>query len=440
MIETEKQVIGSILMEPDCISKVYGILKPEMFTNKFYSDTYQNMLAMYDMGEHITVVALQNRLESKEREKAYISKALMETAKETVSSAVIGHCAEELINEYKSKQVQRLLASTSYLPNDIERSIGYLITELEAMRENRDSTCKTMKQIVEEYKGNYFREREEIGVKTGFYKLDDMFGVLEPGDVTVIAARPAVGKSALVTQIIGQMAERGKNVAYFNLEMNENQVYERFLSKMSEMELTRIRRAKQFLKDEESRFEKANEKLSNYSVTISTGSKKLSEIKNICRNQKFDVIVIDYLQLIEPDRQSANRAVEVGYLSGGIKNMANSIKPKPHVIILSQLNRSSERTETKEPELSELRESGNIEQDVSNAILLWNLQKDNYKAKGLKVAKNRMGVCGKLAYEFDGNHMMFRERQESFEQYERHIRDMAKNSPGFGACDDSPFD
>lgn len=440
MIETEKQVIGSILMEPDCISKVYGTLKPEMFTNKFYSDTYQNMLAMYDMGEQITVVALSNRLESKERPKAYISKSLMETAKETVSSAVIGHCANELINEYKSKQVQRLLASTSYLPNDIERSIGYLITELEAMRENRDSTCKTMKQIVEEYKGNYFREREEIGVKTGFYKLDDMFGVLEPGDVTVIAARPAVGKSALVTQIIGQMAERGKNVAYFNLEMNENQVYERFLSKMSEMELTRIRRAKQFLKDEESRFEKANEKLSNYSVTISTGSKKLSEIKNICRNQKFDVIVIDYLQLIEPDRQSANRAVEVGYLSGGIKNMANSIKPKPHVIILSQLNRSSERTETKEPELSELRESGNIEQDVSNAILLWNLQKDNYKAKGLKVAKNRMGVCGKLAYEFDGNHMMFRERQESFEQYERHIRDMAKNSPGFGACDDSPFD
>lgn len=440
MIETEKQIIGSILMDPDCISKVYGTLKPEMFTNKFYADTYQNMLAMYDMGEGISVVTLSNRLESKERPKANISKALMETVKETDSSVVIGHCADELINEYKSKQVQRLLGTVSYLPNDIDKSIGYLITELEAMRENRDSTCKTMKQIVEEYKGDYFCEKEKVGVKTGFYKLDDMFGVLEPGDVTVIAARPGVGKSAIVTQIIGQMAECGKNVAYFNLEMGESQVYERFLSRLAELELVRVRRAKQFLKDEESRFEKANERLSNYSVTISTGSKKLSEIKNICRNQKFDVIVIDYLQLIEPDRQNANRAVEVGYLSGGIKNLANSINPKPHVIILSQLNRSSERTETKEPELSELRESGNIEQDVSNAILLWNLQKDNYKAKGLKVAKNRMGVCGKLGYEFDGEHMMFRERQETFEQYERNVRDMAKNSPHFQPCDSAPWE
>lgn len=438
MIETEKQIIGSILMEPECIGKVYGKLKPDMFVNDFCRDAYQKMLAFYDMGEQISIVTLQNALESKERDKRYISSALMEIVKETDSSAVIGHCADELINEHKSKQVQRLLSSTSYLPNDIEKSIGYLITELEAMRENRDSTCKTMKQIVEEYKGGYFCQKDDNSLRTGFYKLDDKLGGLEGGDVIVLAARPGVGKSAIVTQIIGQMAERGKNVAYFNLEMGESQVYERFLSRLAELELVRVRRAKEFLKDEQRRFDRANDKLMNYNVMVSTGSKTVGEIKNIARNQKFDCIVIDYLQLVRSERKFSNRASEVGEISKSIKALAMELKVP--IILLSQLNRTSEHTETKEPEISELRESGDIEQDASIIILLWNISKDSHKAKGLKIGKNRQGELGKIGYEFDGEHMMFRERHETFEQYERHVRDMAKNSPNFEPCDSAPWE
>ena len=438
MIETEKQVIGSILMDNESISKVYGILKPEMFTDAIFADAYQKMLAMYDMGEQISVVALSNALESHERDKRYISSALMVSVKETDSSAFIEHCANELIAEHKSKQVQRLLGSTSYLPNDIEKSIGYLITELEAMRENRDSTCKTMKQIVDEYKANYFCEKQDNGIKTGFYKLDDKLGSLEGGDVIVLAARPGVGKSAIVTQIIGQMAERGKNVAYFNLEMGESQVYERFLSRLAELELVRVRRAREFLKDEQSRFDRANEKLMNYNVMVSTGSKTVGEIKNIARNQKFDCIVIDYLQLVKSERKFSNRASEVGEISKSIKALAMELKVP--IILLSQLNRTSEHTENKEPEISELRESGDIEQDASIIILLWNLSKDSHKAKGLKIGKNRQGELGKIGYEFDGEHMMFRERHETFEQYDRHIRDMVKNSPGFQPVDSAPWE
>ena len=109
MIETERQIIGSVLMEQESIAKVYGILKPEMFVNDFYRDAYQKMLGMYDTGEQISIITLSNALESKEREKSSISMALMECAKETDSSAYIRHCADELINEYKSKQVQKLL-------------------------------------------------------------------------------------------------------------------------------------------------------------------------------------------------------------------------------------------------------------------------------------------------------------------------------------------
>ena len=438
MIETERQIIGSVLMEQESIAKVYGILKPEMFVNDFYRDAYQKMLAMYDTGEQISVVTLQNALESKERAKTDISKALMETVKETPSSAFIRHCADELIAEYKSKQVQKLLSIPSYQQNEIDKSIGYLITELEAMRENRDSTCKTMKQIVSEYSTNYFCEREDKGLRTGFYKLDDKLGGLEGGDVIVLAARPGVGKSAIVTQIIGQMAEKGKNIAYFNLEMNENQVYERFISRLAQLELVRIRRANQFLRDEESKFTMANEKLASYNITVSTGSKTVGEIKTISKNQKFDCIVIDYLQLIKAEKNYGNRASEVGDISKSIKALAMALNVP--IILLSQLNRTSEHTETKEPEISELRESGDIEQDASIIILLWNISKDNFKAKGLKIGKNRQGELGKIGYEFDGEHMMFRERHETFEQYERHIRDMIKNSPGFEPCESAPWE
>ena len=438
MIETEKQIIGSILMDNESISKVYGILKPEMFTDAIFADAYQKMLAMYDMGEQISVVALSNALESNINDKTSISKALMESVKETDSSAFLGHCADELVTEYKSRQVQKLLNTISYLPKDIDSSIGYLITELEAMRENRNSTCKTMKQIVEEYKANYFCEKEDKGIRTGFYKLDEKLGGLEGGDVIVLAARPGVGKSAIVTQMIGQMADRGKNVAYFNLEMNENQVYERFISRIAELELVRVRRANRFLSDEEDKFAKANEKLMNYNITVSTGSKTVGEIKNIARNQKFDILVIDYLQLIKSERKFSNRASEVGEISKAIKALAMELKVP--IILLSQLNRTSEHTENKEPEISELRESGDIEQDASIMILLWNLSKDSHKAKGLKIGKNRQGELGKLGYEFDGEHMMFRERHETFEQYDRHIRDMVKNSPGFQPVDSAPWE
>ena len=438
MIETEKQIIGSILMDNESISKVYGILKPEMFTDAIFADAYQKMLAMYDMGEQISVVALSNALESNINDKTSISKALMESVKETDSSAFLGHCADELVTEYKSRQVQKLLNTISYLPKDIDSSIGYLITELEAMRENRDSTCKTMKQIVEQYKANYFCEKEDKGIRTGFYKLDEKLGGLEGGDVIVLAARPGVGKSAIVTQMIGQMADRGKNVAYFNLEMNENQVYERFISRIAELELVRVRRANRFLNDEEAKFAKANEKLMNYNITVSTGSKTVGEIKNIARNQKFDILVIDYLQLIKSERKFSNRASEVGEISKAIKALAMELKVP--IILLSQLNRTSEHTENKEPEISELRESGDIEQDASIIILLWNLSKDSHKAKGLKIGKNRQGELGKLGYEFDGEHMMFRERHETFEQYDRHIRDMARNAPHFEPCDSAPWE
>ena len=211
-------------------------------------------------------------------------------------------------------------------------------------------------------------------------------------------------------------------------------MYERVLSQTSEIGLTRIRRAKSFLGDEELIFNSANADMEKMNIVVSSGTKTVGEIKSESRHQNFDVIIVDYLQLIRSDHYYGNRASEVGDISKALKSLAMELNVP--VILLSQMNRSSEQRETKEPEISELRESGDIEQDASIILLLWNLSEDDKSLKGLKVGKNRQGEPLKSGLRFDGDHMKFFEMEEDFHK----VLEIAKNScAGFGGGNDCPF-
>lgn len=439
MNEAEKGVLGCILIDNNSMNDVYNKLKPEMFSSEFYQDCYAEMLAMYDRGENINFVSLSQALENRRWDREEVAIAAKECFEVAPTSAMIKSYASAVVKDYKARVVKDLIQRVSLKPCDIDGSIGEVIACLEALQECKEVRSKHMKQIVKENKGNYFNE--DVGkdlIKTGFYKLDDCLGGLEGGDITVIGARPGVGKSALVTQMIGQMALKGHHVCYYNLEMNESQVYERFVSRLAGLSLTRVRRAKKFLGGEQEAFDKANEELSGYDVVVSTGSKTVSEIRAESRHQQYDVIIIDYLQLIKADQRCASRANEVGDISKAIKALAGELHIP--IILLSQLNRLSEQKESKEPTMAELRESGDIEQDASNIILLWNLS-ENRKYKGLKVDKQRQGETMKEGMIFDGDHMRFEERHESFERFAAFVKGLGKGD-GFVDTDgsDSPFE
>ena len=420
MTEAEIGVIGCVLIDNDSMYKVYNKLKPEMFSTEFCQDAFAEMLAMYDRGENINIISLSQALENHKWDPEMIAADLRECVTIAPVSIAITSYADAVVKDWRARETKKLFQEVSLRPCDIDNSIAEVLTKLEEIQENKTVRSKTMKQIVAENKGNYFNERVGEGlIKTGFYHTDDCLGGLEGGDITAIGARPGVGKSAIVTQMIGQMAEKGYNIGYYNLEMNESQVYERFVSRMSEIGLTRVRRAKTFLGGEQEAFEKANDKLSGYNITISTGAKSVSEIRAECRHQRYDVIVIDYLQLIKADRRFGNRASEVGDVSKAIKALATELHVP--IILLSQLNRASESRETKEPTMAELRESGDIEQDASNIILLWNLDEDGVY-KGWKIEKQRQGTHLKEVLKFDGDHMKFTERTETIEQIQARLR------------------
>lgn len=381
-----------------------------MFHDPVLKEIYREIVKMYDIGQPANLVTITQAVESESYTRQYIGQVLKECALLPLTSAELKSYGNSIVKDYKAETLRKILSQTQVSAAGVEYQIADLIQELESLKRSEKSKSKKLSTIVGDYEDQYFREKKEAKLYTGFSKLDDITGGLEGGDVIVIGARPGVGKSAFTSQIILEMAKAGKRIGFYNLEMSEKQVYERLLSNQSGIRLNRIRRAIQFLGDEKERFDKANRTLEGMDILVSSGTKSVSEIRNECRHQELDCIIIDYLQLVRADTRYQSRASEVGAISKAIKALAMELNVP--IIALSQLNRTSEMRETKEPTMGELREAGDIEQDASIIILLWNLDNEDKTRKGLKVDKNRQGELGKIVYRFDGNEMRFQETEE----------------------------
>ena len=406
----EKTVIGCLLMDNKELHQIYDLLKPDMFQDPVLKEIYREIVKLYDIGQPANLVTVTQAVESESYTREYITQVLRDCALLPYTSTELKSYAESVVRDYKAEVFRNILTRTQVTAAGVEYQIADTIQELEALKRSEKNKSKKLTAIVTEYQDQYFQERKEEKLYTGFSKLDEITGGLEGGDVIVIGARPGVGKSAFTSQIILEMAKAEKRIGFYNLEMSEKQVYERLLSNQSGIRLNRIRRAIQFLGDEKERFESANQMLGKMDILISSGTKSVSEIRNECRHQELDCIIIDYLQLVRADTRYQSRASEVGAISKAIKALAMELNVP--IIALSQLNRTSEMRETKEPTMGELREAGDIEQDASIIILLWNLDNEDKTRKGLKVDKNRQGELGKIVYRFDGNEMRFQETEE----------------------------
>lgn len=405
----EQNVIGSLLLNPESIGKVQG-LEPEMFGSELYGRMYLEFLRGYENGYAVNAVVLAAKITDFPAD--MVQKEIRACLEKTLTSVEIGSYADIVRSEYRAGELNRILQGAKPDPESVDQQVGELINDLEALLDGRESKSKTLAEIARENKDRYFKDNEANRIYIGFPGLDDILGGLEGGDMIVIGARPGVGKSAFVTQVTTSLARSGKRVGFYNLEMQEKQVYERFVVAESGIGLTRLRRAVRFLGDEEERFRRANEVLEKEDrIIITTGSKAMSEIRNESRHMGYDVIIIDYLQLLRADKTyRGNRYAEVGAISRAIKALAMELNIP--IIALSQLNRVSENREGKEPTMAELREAGDIEQDASVILLMWNMSKDSSR-KGIKVEKQRQGRTGKIVLRFNGDLMRFEETDET---------------------------
>ena len=406
----EQNIIGSLLQRPELLDEVVTILLPEMFENQVLRNAYVEFLEGADAKEVVDAPLLMERLQGDGIPEEEIGAEIRSAMLNTLTTTSLRSYAITLSNEYRSKELNELFRRFQTQPDTVNDDIVAISEKLNDLKLNDVSKLKTLAEIVADNKDHYFKDDGKPKIMTGLPKLDEILGGFDGGDLVIIGARPSVGKSAFATQLSMYFAERlNLKVGYFNLEMQEKQIYERFVAAKSGIEITRIRRATRYLDDEEERFRKANEYLMTVDkIVMSTGSKKISEIRSECRGQNFEVIIIDYMQLVKADSSyRGNRYAEVGQISHAAKALAMELNVP--VIGLCQLNRAVEGRDTKEPSMSDLRESGDFEQDASTILLLWNTNQENRSEKCIKVEKQRQGKNGRVNLKFDGDTMKFTE-------------------------------
>lgn len=417
--QEEYSIIGCLLLDSDCLGKVYDNLKVEMFTERLPQRAYSAICMLYEIGSDINLVSVINKLEDYEHTRESIGQFLKHCLDLVDTSSMIVQFADVVINNYRIAMTKNYIGELKLFPDTVNDQVGCLINNLEQLMENKVVKLDSKATVAKDNKNNYFVEDKKKYIKSGFKRLDNLIYGFEGGDVCVIGARPGNGKSALANQMINNIAGAGYKVCYYNLEMMPAQLYERDVAQQSSITLNRLKEATSFADDaEKAEYERVVKKIESLGVDVVNGNVSLTQLKSICKHRNYDIVFVDYLQLVTSGKEYQSRVNEVGAILRFIKIL--SIELNIPFVVLSQLNRDCEQRQSKEPSCRDLRESGNIEQDASIVLLIWDLI-DSGEIKGIKVDKSRQGAKGKIAFNFYGDHLYFKEIDEDFKKVSERI-------------------
>ena len=389
-IEAEMCLLGSILLEPRVLGDTTFTIRDG---GDFYKPTngaiYDAMIELYDTNASLDIVQLSQMLLDRDILAAVGGQDyLVELASGVPTAANANHYAR-LVRE--KAMVRRLIEEAGIILQDAFESRESASSILDAAEHRIFSIAERYEHSEVEVLGRLVQEVVErlqasdgmrsTGVATGFTDLDEVTGGFQPGDMIIIAGRPSMGKTALALNIAENMAVRGDAVGVFSLEMSKHQLVERLLSSRSGIDLHRLRRM-MLGKEHYSRLFSACGDLRDAPMYIDDlAGSTLLQIRARARRMvaKYDVkaVFIDYIQLITTGGRVESRQQEVSAISRGLKALARELNIP--VVCMSQLNRSPEQREGHRPRLSDLRESGSLEQDADVVAML---HREDYYHKG----------------------------------------------------------
>ncbi len=383
-LESERSVLGAILLDSECINQVYEKIKgSDYFYRSNHQEIYATMCDLMTADKPIDMVTLSSELLKRgSLENVGGITYLTELTDAVPSVANVGHYADIVVEKYKLRQLITKLSESvndCYEESDeskeiiesTERSLFDIAMNNEASRLTHVS--ESMNEVYEEVMQNYLNHGKTRGVPTGFYEIDRMTGGLQKANLVIIAGRPSMGKTSLAMNIAAHAAMiEKKSVAFFSLEMSRNDLLTRLLGTAACIDGNKIRSGDLTPEDWES-IADATELLNNSKLYIDdTGGIGVAEIRSKCRRIKdLELVVIDYISLMGIDKKNkdANRQQEVAELSRQLKGLARTLNVP--VIVLSQLNRGvTAGRKEHTPMLSDLRESGAIEQDADLVMLV----------------------------------------------------------------------
>lgn len=426
-IDAEEAVLGALLIDPDAIIRVATIIKADDFYREKNGWIYECALALHERREPIDFVSMCDELDHREQLHEVGGPAFITSLINAVPTSVhIEHYArivERAATRRRLIDAAGQIAAVAYQEaDDIAEVVDQAEQILFGVSQRRISRdLVPIREILSAYydRIEYLtRHRGElIGIPTGFSDIDKLLGGLQRSDLVILAARPSVGKTSLALSFGHNAAKKHRQrVAFFSLEMSSEQVVQRLISAETGIGSQNLRRGEI---DDWARFMKATNDLSESTFYIDdTPGISALELRTKARRLHaevgVDLIIVDYLQLMRGDTRSENRVQEISSISRSLKALARELNVP--LLALSQLSRGVESRTDKRPMLSDLRESGALEQDADVVMFIYRdeLYNPNTEDKNIAeviIAKHRNGPTGKVALFFKRELAQFREAE-----------------------------
>ena len=428
-VEAERAVIGALMIDPDAMFKVNSFLRAEDFYVERHRWLYDSIVALHDRGESADFVTLCDELERREQlaelgGAAYITQ-LINATPTALNVEYYGRIVERTSTLRKLISAAGQIAALAY--EDTENA-GEVVDQAEQIifgvsQQRVTGDMRPVSDVLEDYRERlerlYQHRGETIGVPTGYLSLDKLLGGLQKSDLIIVAARPGMGKTSLMLSFaLNAVRKYKQRVAIFSLEMSDEQLVQRLISAETAIDSQRLRLGD--LREEEwPSFYQAAGQLSETMLFIDdTPSISAMQVRTKARRlyaeYGLDLIIIDYLQLMQGERHGDNRVQEISYLSRALKGLARELNIP--VVVASQLSRAVESRNDKRPMLSDLRESGSIEQDADVVMFIYrdeyyNPETDQANIAEILISKHRNGPTGKL-------HLFFRQELAQFLEVE----------------------
>jgi replicative DNA helicase len=426
-LEAEESVLGAMLLSPGAIGAVTEILSADDFYRESHGIVYRACLALYQQGEPVDAITVVDALEERgELEQVGGRARIHELAALVPATANAAHYAR-IVREMATlrglvragSEIARLGQERPGETTDLVDRAEQIVFDLAQQRVTSDFAHieGLLKESFERIMHLYEAGADVTGIPTGFKELDKLTSGFQPGNLIVIAARPSMGKSALALQMAQNLAVRNDiPVALFTLEMSKSEVTQRMMCSEAKVESQSLRTGK--LKPEDwPRLTAACDKLMKAPIWVDdTGSITMMEIRSKARRLKsrepnLGLIIVDYIQLMSSGTNAENRVQEVSQISRSLKILARDLDVP--ILALSQLSRAVEQRHDKRPILSDLRESGSIEQDADIVTFIY--RDDYYNPEDspdpgvaeVIVAKHRNGPTDKVKLSFISQYAKF---------------------------------
>jgi len=425
-IDAEMSLLGAVLIDEEVLADISEHVKANDFYDKRHGTIFDAMMRLYEKHRPVDLLTLSDELKRKKEIDAIGGSAYLTELTNYVPTAAHAEAYAELVQQ---KAIRRRLikasADISELGFDEETSTQELLEQAEAeLFSVSDQSLKQDLVSLESILTDSFDRMEELhrnkgslrGVRTGYRDLDNMTAGLQRSDLIILAARPAMGKTTLVTNLAYNVAAIAKQpVLFFSLEMSKEQLVDRMLADASGVDAWNIRTGN--LSDEDfSKLSEAMGEMAEAPIFIDdTPGLSVLEMRTKARRaaheQPLGLIIVDYLQLMQGSgRDGGNRVQEVSEISRGLKLIARELNVP--VIGLSQLSRSVESRSPQIPQLADLRESGSIEQDADIVMFIYreayyNPETDRENITDLIIAKHRNGPVGRIELYFHPERLRF---------------------------------